>query len=46
MIIVGSNYWNISIGRNSGDVIEDKEGLVTLNKLSFLVKFIKTKLSA
>ncbi len=33
MITVGSNYWNIALGRNSGDVIEDIEGLVTMNKL-------------
>lgn len=30
MILVGSSYWNIAIGREKGDVAEDKEGMRTM----------------
>jgi multimeric flavodoxin WrbA len=33
MIIVGSNYWNIGIGRNAGDVKNDAEGVQTMKVL-------------
>ena len=26
MIVVGSNYWNLGIGKDPGDVLEDEEG--------------------
>ncbi len=33
MIIVGSNYWNIGIGPEMGEVVDDKEGLETMRQL-------------
>jgi len=33
MIIVGSLYWNIGIGRQIGDVEKDEEGLNTMDIL-------------
>jgi len=33
MIIVGSSYWNIGIGRNVGDVDGDEEGVKTMRDL-------------
>lgn len=30
MIIVGSSYWNIGIGRNPGEVEKDEEGMKTM----------------
>jgi len=33
MIIVGSSYWNIGVGREKGEVSEDKEGIGTMHDL-------------
>jgi multimeric flavodoxin WrbA len=33
MIVVGSSYWNIGIGREPGDVEADEEGLQTMRTL-------------
>ena len=33
MVIVGSSYWNIGIGRNVGEVEQDEEGMVTMRTL-------------
>ena len=33
MIIVGSSYWNIGLGREPGDVRRDKEGIATMRTL-------------
>lgn len=33
MIIPGSSYWNIGIGRNIGDVEADEEGILTMKVL-------------
>lgn len=33
MIIPGSSYWNIGVGRNIGDVEQDEEGLKTMRAL-------------
>ena len=33
MIVVGSSYWNIGIGRAKGDVEQDEEGLETMQTL-------------
>ncbi len=33
MNIVGSSYWNIGIGREKGEVSEDKEGIETMQTL-------------
>ena len=33
MVIPGSSYWNIAIGRNMGDVEQDEEGIKTMRDL-------------
>jgi multimeric flavodoxin WrbA len=33
MIIPGSNYWNVGLGRNIGDVNQDEEGVQTMKVL-------------
>ncbi len=33
MIIPGSSYWNIGIGREKGEVLKDKEGMKTMKDL-------------
>ncbi|MFH7320690.1 flavodoxin family protein [Desulfurivibrio sp. D14AmB] len=33
MIVVGSSYWNIGIGREAGEVSQDLEGIKTMNDL-------------
>ena len=33
MIVVGSSYWNIGIGRNKGEVEADDEGMRTMRRL-------------
>lgn len=33
MIVVGSSYWNVGIGRNAGDVEKDDEGMGTMARL-------------
>jgi multimeric flavodoxin WrbA len=46
MIIPGSSYWNIGIGREIGDVEKDEEGLQTMKALgrnmAWLLKKIQT----
>lgn len=46
MIIVGSSYWNIGIGREKGEVVDDAEGIQTMKTLGenigWLLKQIKT----
>jgi multimeric flavodoxin WrbA len=33
MIVPGSSYWNIGIGREAGEVEKDEEGLSTMRVL-------------
>ncbi len=46
MIIPGSSYWNVAIGRDMGDVLKDEEGLQTMRTLgqnmAWLLKKIRT----
>ncbi len=46
MIIVGSSYWNIGVGRDKGDVAGDDEGVETMRTLgqnmAWLLKKIHT----
>jgi len=46
MIVPGSSYWNIGIGREKGTVLEDKEGLIIMETLGknmvWLIKKLKT----
>ena len=45
MIIPGSSYWNVGIGKEPGDVLNDSEGIQTMKKLgenmAWLLKKIK-----
>ena len=45
MIVVGSSYWNIGLGRNKGEVAKDEEGMNTMVELgkniAWLLKKIK-----
>ncbi len=47
MIVPGSSYWNLGIGREKGDVIKDEEGMKTMKVLgenmAWLLKKIKSK---
>jgi multimeric flavodoxin WrbA len=49
MIVPGSSYWNIAIGREKGEVMEDEEGMRTMRVLgenmAWLLKKIKGKRS-
>lgn len=45
MIVAGSSYWNMNIGRNIGDIEDDEEGMTTMQRLgeniAWLLKKIK-----
>ena len=47
MIIPGSSYWNIGIGKDKGDALKDEEGMKTMKVLgenmAWLLKKIKDK---
>lgn len=47
MIIPGSSYWNIGIGREKGEVLKDEEGMKTMKVLgenmAWLMKKLKKK---
>ena len=46
MIVPGSIYWNLAIGKEPGEVLNDEEGMMTFEKLgqnmAWLIKKIKT----
>ncbi len=46
MIVVGSNAWNIGIGPEKGEVVDDEEGMKTMHQLgenmAWLLKKMKT----
>jgi multimeric flavodoxin WrbA len=46
MIVVGSSYWNIGIGREPGDVEHDDEGLQTMTTLGRTMAWVLHKLHA
>jgi len=46
MIIVGSSYWNIGIGRESGAVSSDEEGIKTMERLGQNMAWVLKKLTA
>lgn len=46
MIIVGSSYWNIGVGRNIGDIETDEEGIKTMRDLGINMAWLLKKLSA
>lgn len=46
MIIVGSSYWNIGVGREKGDVHEDTEGMTTMRDLGKNMAWLLHKLNS
>ena len=46
MIIPGSSYWNVGIGREAGEVENDKEGMGTMKTLGENMAWLLTKLHA
>ena len=46
MFVVGSSYWNLGIGLNPGDVMNDEEGVTTFKNLgqnfAYLLQKLKT----
>jgi len=44
MIIPGSSYWNIGLGREPGDVLNDIEGIQTMKKLGENMAWLLGKL--
>ena len=45
MIIVGSSYWNIGIGRDKGEVAEDPEGMKTMEQLGSNLAWLLDKVN-
>ena len=46
MIIPGSSYWNVGIGRNIGEVENDSEGVQTMKDLGANMAWLLKKISA
>lgn len=46
MLVVGSSYWNIGIGRDKGDVAKDEEGIKTMTDLGENIAWLLEKLKA
>jgi len=44
MIIPGSSYWNIGIGKEKGDVLKDEEGLKTMQTLGENMAWLMKKI--
>jgi hypothetical protein len=45
MIVVGSTYWNLGIGRTPGEVLEDQEGIQTMKNLGKNFAYVLKKLN-
>lgn len=46
MVLVGSSYWNIGIGREKGEVSEDAEGMRTARRLGENLAWVLERLNA
>ncbi len=46
MIIVGSSYWNLGIGRDPGDVSNDSEGMQTMDILASNMAWLLKKINS
>jgi multimeric flavodoxin WrbA len=44
MIVPGSGYWNIALGRNKGDVLKDEEGIKTMKMLGENIAWLLLKI--
>lgn len=45
MIVPGSSYWNIAMGKNPGDVKNDTEGMQTMRQLAENMAWLMNKLA-
>jgi multimeric flavodoxin WrbA len=45
MIVVGSNYWNIGVGYNRGDIEEDDEAEKTMRTLGKNIAWVLKRLA-
>jgi len=45
MIVVGSTYWNIAFGREKGQVLQDEEGLRTVDRFAENLAWLAAKLA-
>ncbi|OGP54570.1 MAG: FMN reductase [Deltaproteobacteria bacterium RBG_13_52_11b] len=45
MVVPGSSYWNLGIGRDIGDVLKDEEGLATMKTLGQNMAWVLKKLN-
>lgn len=45
MIIPGSSYWNIAIGREKGEVLQDEEGIRTMHVLGENIAWLLERLA-
>jgi multimeric flavodoxin WrbA len=45
MIVPGSTYWNVAIGREAGEVEQDEEGMKTLENLAMNMSWLMKKLA-
>jgi multimeric flavodoxin WrbA len=46
MIVVGSSYWNLGVGREVGEVLDDEEGIQTFERLGRNMAFVLKKLKS
>jgi multimeric flavodoxin WrbA len=46
MIVPGSTYWNVAIGRKKGEVMNDEEGLKTMRHFADNVAFLLEKIKS
>lgn len=46
MIVVGSSYWNIGIGREKGEVAGDEEGMKTMRRLGENIAWLLARIGA
>jgi len=44
MVVPGSTYWNIAVGREKGEVLQDDEGLETVRNLAANMAWLMKKL--
>ncbi len=45
MVVPGSSYWNIGIGREAGEVKDDEEGIATMKTLGANMAWVMKKLN-
>ena len=43
MVVPGSSYWNVGIGREKGEVLNDEEGLLTMKNLGCNMAYVLRK---